>query len=91
MNLAETTQLNLQKELHRQRYEDLQHRQGGKASTRPTNNDGKESVRRELRPATAAAKHPPVKSSGKVSANEEKGGKASTNRRPTRLGRCREN
>jgi hypothetical protein len=72
-NLAETTQLNLRKELHHKRCEDLQHRQVAKhpldqptttakhpSEARSTNNNGKASVRRELQPATAAAKHPPA-------------------------------
>ena len=72
-------QLNLQKKLHRQRCEDPQPNQGGKASTRPINNGGKASARRELQPTTTAAKHPP----------EQYGSKATANRRPTRPGRCR--
>ena len=61
-------QLNLQKKLYRQKCEDLQQKQGGKASTRPTNSGGKVSAPRELnqrrqqqsiRSSSTAAKHQP--------------------------------
>jgi len=45
----------------------------------------------ELQPTTTAAKHPPKQHSGKISANKEKGGKTSANRRPTQSGQCRGN
>jgi len=64
-------QLNLQKKLHRQRCEDPQHKQGGKASTRPTNIGGKASARRELQPTTTAAKHPLEQYSSKASTRAE--------------------
>ena len=60
--------------------EGLQYKQCGKASTRPTNSDSKASAQSELQPTTTAAKHPPKQHSGKISANEEKGGKTSANR-----------
>ena len=81
-------QLNLQKKLHRQRREDPQHKQGGKASTRPTNIGGKASARRELSPTTTAAKHPPKQHSGKASASIVQQ-QRTANRRPTRPRRCR--
>jgi hypothetical protein len=40
---------------------------------------------------TTAAKHPPDQNGGKVSANEQKGGKAYARPRPLQPGHCRQN
>jgi len=67
-NLTPTNNWTCKKKLHRQSCEGQQHKQGGKASTRPTNSGGKVSAPRELnqrrqrqsiRSSSTAAKHLP--------------------------------
>ena len=69
-NLAETTQLNLQKEIHHQRYEDLQHRQVAKyppdqpttTAKHPSEKNSNQRRRRQsIRQCSPAAKYPPMK------------------------------